>query len=83
MASATTARLTRDARIPETTEAMRGALTGVGDAGVRVATLQIDLSRAFEDLSASVRRIGRLADYLERHPESILAGRKPRPAKED
>jgi hypothetical protein len=72
----------RESKVPETTQALRTALSGVSDAGGRVAVLQVDASRAFEELATAMRRMGRLADYLERHPEALLSGRKAPSGKE-
>jgi paraquat-inducible protein B len=40
------------------------------------ANIGSDLSRALRDLSGSARAIRDLAEYLERHPEALLRGKK-------
>lgn len=40
------------------------------------APLQQDLRRSLEELSRAARSVRNLTDYLERHPESLLRGRR-------
>ncbi len=44
------------------------------------APLQSDLSRTLRDVTRAAGAIRSLADYLERHPESLLRGKREEPA---
>jgi paraquat-inducible protein B len=41
--------------------------------------IQAQMSRTLRDLSATTRSLRNLSDYLERHPESLLRGKKGEP----
>lgn len=64
-----------DARLGETTAAVRDGIADVGGAARSVSVLREDLGRALRDMADASRAIARLADYLERHPEAVLKGR--------
>jgi paraquat-inducible protein B len=66
----------------QTLEAARGALGQAQDALSQDAPLQGDLHGTLRDVGRAAEAIRNLADYLERHPESLLRGRReeePRP----
>ncbi len=56
----------------ETVAAARGVLSGSGATG---AAADANLPGALQELTEASRSIRLLADYLDRHPESLLRGR--------
>ena len=64
-----------DAKLPETTEAVRAGFADVGGAARSAAAARDELSVALRQMAEASRSIARLAEYLERHPESVLKGR--------
>jgi ABC-type transporter Mla subunit MlaD len=64
-----------ESKLPETTESIRAGAGEIQGAARNVSALREDLRLAFRELAEASRNIGRLADFLERHPESLLRGR--------
>ena len=60
----------------QTLESARGALGRVQGALSEDAPLQGDLHGTLRDVARAAEAIRNLADYLERHPESLLRGRR-------
>lgn len=62
---------TLDAKLPPLTESANEALSALSeDSATRYA-----LDDALNELAAAARSVRALADYLERHPESLLSGK--------
>ncbi len=57
----------------------RRALRAAQDTLGKDTPLSVDLREALRQVSRSAQAVGSLADYLERHPESLVRG-KPEPA---
>jgi paraquat-inducible protein B len=66
-----------DAKLGETTSAVRDGVAEVGGAARSAAALQVDVGAALRELSSASRALARLAEYLERHPDALLRGRAP------
>jgi len=41
-----------------------------------MSSLRDDARRALRDLSASLRTVQRLVDYIERNPDALLSGKR-------
>jgi ABC-type transporter Mla subunit MlaD len=63
------------AKVDEAMDATRGAMASFSQAGRSLTQLQADLSQSLESLNDAARRVGKLAESLQRHPESLLSGR--------
>jgi paraquat-inducible protein B len=61
----------------QTAEAAQRTLTAANSVLGTTASSGADLPRLIRELTDSARSLRDLADYLERHPESLLRGRKP------
>jgi paraquat-inducible protein B len=62
--------------LKQTLESARGALGQAQSALSQDAPLQGDLHGTLRDVGRAAEAIRNLADYLERHPESLLRGRR-------
>lgn len=60
-----------------TLEEAQKAVAGVRRVADQNANLGYDLSRTLEEISALSRSLRSLTDYLERHPEALIKGKKP------
>jgi len=56
-------------------DAATDALKSVGETTTGASGIQNELSAALKELTSAARAIRDLADYLERHPESLLQGK--------
>jgi paraquat-inducible protein B len=65
-----------DAKLPETTAAVRDGVRDVGGAARSVTNVRGDLQAALRDLSDASRAIARFAEFLERNPDALLSGRR-------
>ena len=63
------------AKVDEAMDATRGAMASFSQAGRSLTQLQTELSQSLEGLNDAARRVGKLAESLQRHPESLLSGR--------
>lgn len=63
------------AKIPETTASIREGVDSMGAAARNVTAVRTELVAALRELTQASRSIGRLAEYLERHPDALLEGR--------
>lgn len=70
------------ADIPATTASIRDGLEGVGAGGRSVAAMREDLRMMMREVGDAGRSISRLTQFLERHPNALLAGREQAPAKD-
>lgn len=68
-----------DAKIPETTAALREGMTDVANAARNVGAAREDLQTALRQVGDAGRSIARLAEFLERHPDALVSGRAPTP----
>lgn len=64
-----------EARVDTAVDATRGAMASLTQAGRSLTQLQSELGRSLESLNDAARRVGKLAESLQRHPESLLSGR--------
>lgn len=64
-----------ESKLPETTASIRASADGVGAAARNMTTIRTELVATMRELSQAARSVSRLADYLERRPDAILAGR--------
>lgn len=64
-----------DAKLPETTAAVRDGIAEVSGAARSATAARDELNAALRQMADASRSIARLADFLERHPESVLKGR--------
>lgn len=64
-----------------TLAAARSTLSNAGNLLNQDSPLQSDLRQALTDVSDTMEKLNALADYLERHPESLIRG-KPQELKE-
>jgi len=62
-----------------TLESARGTLRSVDAVLAAESPLQADLRDALRELTRAVEAVRSLADYLERHPESLIRGRQEEP----
>lgn len=76
--------LTMKDSLAQATEATRNAMTQAENtlralerSGAPDAPVMYQLSRTLEELSAAAVSMRHLSDYLQRHPEAIVRGRKP------
>jgi paraquat-inducible protein B len=61
----------------ESAEAAQRTLEQAGNVlGSNVAPANTDLPRLMEELTAAARSVKALADYLDRHPEALIRGKK-------
>jgi paraquat-inducible protein B len=60
----------------ETLEQVTLALEGIRDMTGKNSPIYYEVNQAFEDLSDTARSISILADYIQRHPESLIRGKK-------
>lgn len=83
--SSDVSRLTRnlDARIGPVTDAATGALDNAGEAMRAITDLagegsatRYELSQLLTEATRAARSLRSLADYLERHPESLIQGKR-------
>jgi paraquat-inducible protein B len=65
------------ASLRQTAEAAQRTLQAANNVLGTSAASGADLPRLIRELTDSARSLRDLADYLERHPESLLRGRKP------
>ena len=70
------------AKVDEAMDATRGAMASLSQAGRSLTQLEAELSQSLESLNDAARRVGKLAESLQRHPETLLSGRGG-PPKED
>jgi paraquat-inducible protein B len=64
-----------EARVDTAVDATRGAMASLTQAGRSLTQLQSELGTSLETLNDAARRVGKLAESLQRHPESLLSGR--------
>jgi paraquat-inducible protein B len=64
-----------DAKLPETMDSLRGGADGIAAATRSVVAMRAELISTMRELGQASRSVGRLADFLERHPEAVLSGR--------
>jgi paraquat-inducible protein B len=57
-------------------DTMKAGEVGVTAFSDGLPELQYRIGRALDELSASMRSIAGLTDYLERHPEALLKGKE-------
>lgn len=69
-----------DAKLPETTGAVRDGVADIAGAARSVAAVREDLAAALREMAGAARSISRLADYLERNPDAVINGRRPAPS---
>lgn len=60
---------------------LRGGVQEVRDVLAPQAPLRQDLSTALDQLSEAARSVGELAEFLKRHPNAVLSGKKTQEAK--
>lgn len=60
----------------ETLEQVTLALEGIRDMTGKNSPIYYELNEAFDDLSETARSISILADYIQRHPETLIRGKK-------
>ena len=60
-----------------TLEETQRAVAGVRQVAGQNANLGYDLSRTLDEISALSRSLRSLTDYLDRHPEALIKGKKP------
>jgi len=58
-----------------TMEKAQGTLAGVDDVLTERSALGYQLGQALQQITAAARSVRALADYLDQHPESLLAGK--------
>jgi phospholipid/cholesterol/gamma-HCH transport system substrate-binding protein len=63
------------AKVDAAMEATRGAMASLTQAGRSLSQLEAELAQSLETLNDAARRVGKLAESLQRHPESLLSGR--------
>ena len=64
----------------DSAEAAQRTLEQAGNVlGSDAAPANTDLPRLMEELTAAARSVKALADYLDRHPEALIRGKKPEP----
>ena len=63
------------AKVDAAMDATRGAMVSLSQAGRGLTQLQTELATSLESLNDAARRVGKLAETLQRHPESLLSGR--------
>lgn len=62
-----------------TLEEMRSTLDSYNEIAGKNADIGYDLSRSLREIEAAARSIRALTDYLERHPEALMQGKKASP----
>lgn len=62
-----------------TLEEMRSTLASYNEIAGRNADIGYDLNRSLREIEAAARSIRALTDYLERHPEALVQGKKASP----
>ena len=60
----------------ETLEQVTLALEGIRDMTGKNSPIYYELNEAFDDLSETARSISILSDYIQRHPETLIRGKK-------
>ena len=60
----------------ETLEQVTLALEGIRDMTGKNSPIYYELNEAFDDLSETARSISILTDYIQRHPETLIRGKK-------
>jgi paraquat-inducible protein B len=60
----------------ETLEQVTLSLEGIRDMTGKNSPIYYEVNKAFEDLSDTARSISILADYIQRHPETLIRGKK-------
>ena len=60
----------------ETLEQVTLSLEGIRDMTGKNSPIYYELNEAFDDLSETARSISILADYIQRHPETLIRGKK-------
>ena len=70
-------------RLPEIMDSLQGALVqfeetleSVGQMTEEDSVLQLEVNNALREIKLAARAIRQLADYLDRHPEALLQGKK-------
>lgn len=73
-----------EANLPETMASLQGSLAQFEDTLKTIETmteadsvLQIELNNTLKEVKLAVRAIRQFANYLDRHPEALLRGKKP------
>ena len=64
------------ADVPATARSMRDAFDRSSVAVDKVAALRDDVRRTLRELDTSLRTLGRFFDYLERHPDALITGKR-------
>ena len=60
----------------ETLDQVTLALKGIRDMTGKNSPIYYELNQAFDDLSETARSFSILADYIQRHPETLIRGKK-------
>ena len=60
----------------ETLKQVTLSLEGIRDMTGKNSPIYYELNEAFDDLSETARSISILADYIQRHPETLIRGKK-------
>ena len=63
------------AKFDTAVDATRGAMASLSQAGRSLTQLESELAHSLENLNDAARRVGKLAESLQRHPETLLSGR--------
>lgn len=63
-------------RVGTTLEELRSTLASYNKIADKNANIGYDLSRSLREIEAAARSIRSLADYLERHPEALVKGKR-------
>ncbi len=64
-------------RASTTLDEMRATLASYDKIAERNTNIGYDLSKSLQEIESAARSIRSLADYLERHPEALVKGKKP------
>ena len=64
------------ARVNKTLDDVRSTLASYNQIADKNANIGYDLSKTLKELDATARSIRSLADYLDRHPEALVKGKK-------
>jgi paraquat-inducible protein B len=64
-------------KVGTTLEEMRGAIASYETIAKQNANIGYDVGKTLREIEAAARSIRSLTDYLERHPEALVKGKKP------